>query len=323
MKAALAWLKLAFSLLLLWLLASRLDNDLLWQQVSGIAWPALMLALGLQLASTLTAAWRWRLIQTWLGDPPDTAFYLKSYFKGALFNQLLPTSIGGDAYRVLENGQRIGSHKEAFMGVFIDRIAGLLGLLLLNALALWWLPSLLPPDLTQGIGWLLLIGFAGALFGLLLHRLPGWRLPGWSSLQKLSRRFARVYASAHTIGIQLGLSVLTHLFSLLVLLTLGKALGLTFDFLVYLVVIPPVILLTLLPLSFAGWGIREGAMVGIFTLIGAPAETVLALSIIYGLTLMVASLPGLWFFMHDRQWWQKDPSDTPAKPMHKGNTHAR
>jgi hypothetical protein len=52
-------------------------------------------------------------------------------------------------------------------------------------------------------------------------------------------------------------------------------------------------------------------MVGIFALIGAEPAPVLALSVIYGLTLMAASLPGLWFFAHDRQWWQNsDTNDT-------------
>lgn len=304
MKIALAWLKLALSVILLWLIFDRLDNEQLWSTISNIGLTTLILALLLQLASTLTAAYRWSLIQQWLGDPPDTRFYVKSYFKGSLFNQLLPTSIGGDAYRILENGHRIGSHKEAFFGVFIDRIAGLLGLLLLSALALIWLPDLLPSNITFIITLILIVGFSGAIFGLCLHKLPRWKLPLWSSLQKLSRRFARVYRNGRTISLQLGLSVITHLFSMLVLMSLGQSLGLNFDLMVYLAVIPPVILLTLLPLSFAGWGIREGAMIGIFALIGAPAEAVLAMSVIYGLTLVAASLPGLWFFIHDKQWWQ-------------------
>ena len=304
MKIVLAWLKVVLSIGLLWLIFDRLDNEQLWSSISHIGLTTLVLALILQLASTLTAAYRWNLIQQWLGDPPGTRFYAKSYFKGSLFNQLLPTSIGGDAYRVLENGHRINSHKEAFFGVFIDRIAGLLGLLLLSAIALIWLPDLLPSNITITIAVILAIGFSGALFGLCLHKLPRWKWPLWASLQKLSRRFARVYRNSRTISIQLGLSVLTHLFSMLVLMTLGQSLGLDFELMVYLAVIPPVILLTLLPLSFAGWGIREGAMVGIFALIGAPAEAVLAMSVIYGLTLVAASLPGLWFFIHDKQWWQ-------------------
>jgi uncharacterized membrane protein YbhN (UPF0104 family) len=151
---------------------------------------------------------------------------------------------------------------------------------------------------------ILALGFFGAIFGVTLHRLPAWKLPLWSSLQTLSQRFAQVYHNPNSIVLQLGLSVLTHLFTMLILLLLGSHLGLSFELLVYMVAIPPVILLTLLPLSFAGWGIREGAMVSIFALLGAPTESILALSILYGITLILASLPGLWFFIREQQWWQ-------------------
>jgi uncharacterized membrane protein YbhN (UPF0104 family) len=305
MKTALAWLKLGISALLIWFIYDRLDAAQLGDRLAQLSVGVILGAIGLQLLSTLTAAWRWQLIQHWLGYPAERGFYLKAYFKGSLFNQLLPTSIGGDAYRILENGHRINNHKEAFYGVFIDRIAGLIGLLMLNGIALIWLPDLLPAALTQGIQIILLIGFAGAIFGLTLHRLPAWQFPLWSSLQTLSRRFAQVYHCPSSISLQLGLSILTHLFTMLILLLLGNALGLHFDLLVYMVVIPPIILLTLLPISFAGWGIREGAMLGIFALLDAPAETILVLSVVYGLTLIVSSLPGLWFFLRERQWWQQ------------------
>ncbi|OYZ40100.1 MAG: hypothetical protein B7Y18_03025, partial [Thiotrichales bacterium 24-47-4] len=72
MKIVLAWLKVVLSIGLLWLIFDRLDNEQLWSSISHIGLTTLVLALLLQLASTLTAAYRWSLIQQWLGDPPDT-----------------------------------------------------------------------------------------------------------------------------------------------------------------------------------------------------------------------------------------------------------
>ena len=69
--------------------------------------------------------------------------------------------------------------------------------------------------------------------------------------------------------------------------------GLDFPLQVYLVLVPPVILLTILPISLAGWGVREGAMVGFFLLVGADKSTVLTFSILYGLVALAASMPGL------------------------------
>jgi hypothetical protein len=56
---------------------------------------------------------------------------------------------------------------------------------------------------------------------------------------------------------------------------------------------PFVQLLSMLPISFAGWGLREGAMVVAFRLAGVPADAALGASILFGLCLFAASLPGL------------------------------
>ena len=81
---------------------------------------------------------------------------------------------------------------------------------------------------------------------------------------------------------------------------IGRSVELEYDLLTFLIIVPPVILLTLIPLSLAGWGIREGAMIGFFTLLGADKVTVLAMSIVYGLVLIIASLPGLIVYLKGR-----------------------
>ena len=61
--------------------------------------------------------------------------------------------------------------------------------------------------------------------------------------------------------------------------------------------VPPVILITVVPVSIAGWGVREGAMVVAFGFLNVPANAAFAVSVLFGLTLAVASLPGSLF------WW--------------------
>ncbi|MDT8317699.1 MAG: UPF0104 family protein, partial [bacterium] len=63
----------------------------------------------------------------------------------------------------------------------------------------------------------------------------------------------------------------------------------------------PVFLFTFIPISLAGWGVREGAMVGIFLLIGASKETVLPISILYGLIVIIHSMPGMFFWIHSKE----------------------
>ena len=81
---------------------------------------------------------------------------------------------------------------------------------------------------------------------------------------------------------------------------LALGLGLSYPFSVYLILVPPAILLTVLPISLAGWGVREGALVGLFVLIGAPRATVLTCSMLYGLSNVVVALPGLAVYLRQR-----------------------
>ena len=74
----------------------------------------------------------------------------------------------------------------------------------------------------------------------------------------------------------------------------------TYGIVTYLVLVPPAILFTVIPVSVAGWGVREGALVALFSMIGADQAAVLAMSILYGFILILVSVPGFLFFLSDR-----------------------
>jgi uncharacterized membrane protein YbhN (UPF0104 family) len=62
-------------------------------------------------------------------------------------------------------------------------------------------------------------------------------------------------------------------------------------------IVPPVILIQLLPISLGGWGVREAVLVVALASFGVPAEAALATSVLLGLCFIVISLPGglIWF----------------------------
>ena len=76
----------------------------------------------------------------------------------------------------------------------------------------------------------------------------------------------------------------------------AEALGMAIVPVDCLLLVPPIILFTMVPISLAGWGVREGAMVVGFGLVGVPAADALALSVTFGLVNAVTGLPGglLW-----------------------------
>lgn len=260
----------------------------------------LLPALGLQILSALIAAVRWHMIMRELSFGKKLPFYIRSYFKGTFFNQALPTSIGGDALRVLETAKVGGGKREAFYGVFIDRIVGLLGLLLLNLAAISINPIFLEknPVVHYAIISMAAFGFFGILILVMVGNLDWLTRSKITKLaHDLSHRVRKVYRSGRTIATQLALSIVIHLLSMTAVYFIGLSMGLDYGLLVYMVVVPPVILLTIIPVSLAGWGVRETGMIGLFLLIGAQKATILSVSLIYGLTLIAASAPGMYFFL--------------------------
>lgn len=294
-------IKIAFSIGILIFILTKFNAQSVWEILLSANPLYIAGAIVFQLLSQLVAAYRWSLIMGIMSFKHSFMFYLKSYFKGSMFNQVLPTSIGGDALRVAELKMNGNQLTESFYGVFIDRIAGLIGLLLINLFANQFDPDLLPEQVYYSINIILI----GALFGLFvlmaIHKFEIFNRYKITRLfYDLSDRFRLIYKTPKRISQQVGLSILIHLFAMVAIFGLGHSVGINEPLIVYLVLVPPAILLTVLPISFAGWGVREGALVALFLLIGINENQVLAMSILYGLVLIISALPGLVFYLRSK-----------------------
>lgn len=64
-----------------------------------------------------------------------------------------------------------------------------------------------------------------------------------------------------------------------------------------LILMPSVLLLSSLPISFAGWGVREGAIVYLFGQLTGDSASALVVSVLVGVASIVTSLPGLILWM--------------------------
>lgn len=262
----------------------------------------LLAAVLLQFCGTLVASVRWYWVMQPLGFGQRPFFYVRSYYKGMFFNQALPTSIGGDALRVLDVAGLGYRKSEAFYGVAVDRGIGLFTLLLLNLLAFGVNPRLLPAQAAYPIAGIALAGVVGfVVFHQVRHLHALGRLRGIRMVRELSEHLARVLRSWGAVALHVAVGMAVHVFTVLALFCLGRAVGLNFDLATYMIIVPPVILLTVVPISLAGWGVREGAMIGLFLLLGADQAAVLSMSILYGVVLIVISLPGLYVYLRGRR----------------------
>jgi uncharacterized membrane protein YbhN (UPF0104 family) len=282
------------------LILRSVDINQIWATVEQAKPALLLIAILMQFGSTTVAAYRWQLIMHNLHFGQSFSFYWRCYFKAMFFNQGLPTSIGGDALRVLEVARQGFRKRDALYGVVLDRLVGLAALMLLNIVAYVFNPGLLPIQVYHFTVWLMIAGLISFVGVSLLRRLP-WldNYPKLTVVKTLSVKLHEAFLTnrAHLIVS----SLLIHLLAMVGWFATGWALGLRYDLVTYFVIVPPAILLTVIPISLAGWGIREGVMVTLFAMIGADKAAVLALSILYGLTLIIVSLPGFVMYLSARQ----------------------
>ncbi|MBB4267810.1 lysylphosphatidylglycerol synthase transmembrane domain-containing protein [Roseospira visakhapatnamensis] len=290
-----ALLKAALSLGLLALILVGVDLGALWARLDVALLPAALAALGLLQVQALGAALRWRLVLAAHDRPLPYTTTWRNVLLGLFGNQAMPSTIGGDALRIW-NAWRLGLPLGlATRSLVVDRVFSFLGLILLCAAGL---PVLIAtagdPLVTRGLLVLVLGGLGCLAILLSLRFLPravaSWR--GVGAVVALSESTWRVLGHRRLAPPVLGLMLLPHLIDITVTWGFARALGADIPWAEMALVFPPAILVAAVPVSIAGWGLREGALVLGFGLIGQPADVALACSLFYGVSAVITGLIG-------------------------------
>ena len=109
---------------------------------------------------------------------------------------------------------------------------------------------------------------------------------------ELSREGRRLFMHPGRCGAVLGLSVFTIALTIVAFKFIADGIGSRLPLGIWTMVVPPVTLIQLLPVSLAGWGVRETALVVALGSCGVPAEAALATSILLGMCMILVGLPG-------------------------------
>lgn len=297
-------LKAAVTVFLIWLVLRKVEFAELKRHFGAIGGDTIVHALLLLAAQSLLAGIRWRIIMALFDRAFALAVTVRIYFEGMFFNQALPSTVGGDGvriYRVYKLGLPFGP---AFNGVLLDRVAGFISLILLVAASQPLLHRRIDdPQALLAFGVITALGLAGIVTLMSLASLPS-RFDRWRparGLMKLSVGARQMIRSPRIAAPVLGYSLIGHLLMVFAVYLMAMDIGIKVSFLDCVIIVPSVMLVATIPISIAGWGLRESAMVTAFGLLGAPTAEVAALSVAFGLCLIGVGLPGgiLWFLNPD------------------------
>jgi glycosyltransferase 2 family protein len=284
---------------LLWALLAHVDFSHVKEIVGHLSLPLLAAGAMALLATSPFSALRWHIVLAAETTSPGSWTLLKIVLVGLFFNQVLPSGVGGDAVRAWRC-HRLGiSAGAAIRSLVLDRVSGYMVTVVLFAAGLPVLLHILP-NARQRYGIVLLLGAAlcGLLALFLIDYLPRGllRFRLFAELAALSREGRRLFARPARSGAVIGLATATVGLSILAFMLVAESLGVDLSFVSWLVIVPPVSLIQLVPVSLAGWGVRELGVVVLLAGFGVPAEAALAASLLVGLCMIVVGLPGglLW-----------------------------
>jgi glycosyltransferase 2 family protein len=283
-------IQIALTVILLVALARLLDPAKLRQllQAANPVW--LTVGFVILVAQQIISAERWRLVVVALSTPQyRMRFYLFWQGLSMLCSMVLPSIIGADLVRTyaLSGRTPIGTVVRI---VLIDRALGLLVLATLVIVSVLILPRFFvaQPLLLLAVA----IAVCGPVTYLVLTRLIP-RLRGSQRLVLAARQLGldlkrTVEGKGSTRVILTSLSL--HLLSVFAFLALGNAFGMPeVDFAHYLAIVSSALLVTIIPISIGGWGIRESALVIGFGLVSVEPERAFTLSATFGLLVMLSS----------------------------------
>src|SRR5215216_4242516 len=318
-KTVLTLVKIVVSLgILTYIFTKVIDVRHLWANIREADVSFIIAAiLSYFLVQTLSA-WRWYLIVKPQGIEVSFLKILAYYFLGMYFNFFLPSAIGGDFFKIYYLHKETGRLSASTASVFFDRDIGMGGLLLVATVV-----SALAGTRTHGDRGILLFPIFGLIaLAFIAANLALFYRPTYNLLHRLLAAFKlkeadlkiqRLFDSVNAYRGQWWLIVITMLMSVgvqvgcaFVNMLAANAIGMHTrnGWIDYLVLVPTIGLIGMIPLSMNGMGLREGSYILLFSRvidsIGGNANPTFeqtqtaagTLSLLWLGILVITSLPG-------------------------------
>jgi uncharacterized membrane protein YbhN (UPF0104 family) len=289
-------LKAAISAILLYFAVAGVDLAVVGERLRELRPEWMIAALALAFIQLALGAARWRVIARECRASLELPSALRLSLIAAFFNQVLPSSVGGDAVRVWLLARKGASWSQATYSVLLDRFVGVLMLAALVVACLPWSLRLIGDPIGRTA--LLAIGFgsiAGALLFLALGSLRSEWLRRWAPIRHLMQMALTARSllfSPRTCASVMALSIAIHTLTAGIAWCAAHAVDASFGFFQALQLVPPVMLISIVPVSVAGWGVREKSLVLAFGYAGLAPHDGFLISVLLGATYLAVGVAG-------------------------------
>lgn len=256
---------------------------------------------------------RWRIFLKMAGVDIGLREAAGIFFAGLFFNLLLPGGAGGDVVKIGLLAARRHDVARSALSVVMDRLAGSVSMILLgSALMAWKLPWLTTSPVVAGLvhimalyllglGVLIVLSVVLSSRGIVSLLPPRW--PGRAKLVELSGVYFQCAVKWRRTASALGISVVMLACYFMTYYFAARACGTDPGMGRFLALMPTVDILSGLPISLGGVGVREGVFVLLLgSLASVPSATAVSISLAGYLMSALWGIPGafLWFLQRRR-----------------------
>lgn len=299
-------LKLLATGVMFWLILKQVHWSELLPTLRSAQPVLLTIALIVFFARNWVSAFRWQALVSAREDQSIRfsdllRFYLASNFLGFF----LPSSIGGDIPRAYFLNRKIQNLQECISSIILERVLGVLAMIIMAYVALFIGVGRVAKEyfwLVAGLS-VVVIGFVVMLFFLPIPRwlgMTGLNARWITRLIKLFESFQGYRTHPQSVWTAFTASLVFQGMAIVSTYFLGLALNQHVPFYYYLLFIPLIWIISLLPISLNGLGARETSFVVLFSLAGMPTDVAAVISILNLFFLVIQGLFGAVVFILDR-----------------------
>jgi len=293
--------KIVFTIGLMLLVLTKIDFHKIWYSLKNVHLSLYVLAGSLSIGRIILSVVRWYILLKSKGFYVNFYTLVKYMYMSTFYSLFLPSVIGGDVIRTIVIKKDVENRGEAIGSVLVERFMGLFSLSFISFFALLFGLQYIKNNFIIIFIIGVLVLFIGLYVVLFNKKILNFLLRllikiGLSRFEHKIESFFIIlydYGQNKVLLLQVFLlSLLYQIIGIIVVYILGLAISMNVAFYYYIIFVPLIWMIMLLPISFSGFGIREGAFIGFFAEVHVNSEMALLLSVLFFSQMILVGLVG-------------------------------
>lgn len=310
-RIAIELLRIGIGVGIIFLLLRKIDIQKIFHIVLNINIGLFIFAFLVYIFTTILCLYRWQLLLTAANINIPLKRTTVSFLTGLFFNLFLPSAIGGDVIRAMHLSGHTRKPKEVTATILVDRLSGSIGMVII-AISAVLIGGAYIRDVSVLISVAilffilvaaLLVVFNNYIYGKINRFLHN----GGKFKEMLKELHHEIYIFKHRPQVvinNLAISLVIQFMAPFAFFILSKALNYHIDFVYFLVFVPIISAISMLPISIGGLGLREASLMFFFTRVGLSGEHGFILSLlIFFFNVVIGLIGGVAYVFTFRPRW--------------------